>query len=348
MQGKAVLAGFANRNSWTFRLRRRKSWRPRPELNRGTRICRPLRNHSATWPRASRYKGRASAARQHARCPNAARMLAVLRALPQKRALRAASQGQHDRLRRRAPHHGRRSGPHRRRDRSAHHRAHAGGAARAFVPAAAPLAYLDLDVPVSERGRPARAAQADGARQAAAGRRDRRRPTACSMSAAPPAIRPRVLAQLAGEVVALEEDAALARAAAEALAQSAGQSSRSWPAPLAAGWRGARALRRDRAARARREVVPDCAARTTQGSAAGWSASSAAGRWARRRSIAVATAIARPHSRCSTPRRRCCRASQSRRPSFSSRPVPSRYRMRGAQSRPRCGTERHCQLSIAR
>jgi hypothetical protein len=27
-----------------------KYWRPRPELNRGTRFCRPLRNHSATWP----------------------------------------------------------------------------------------------------------------------------------------------------------------------------------------------------------------------------------------------------------------------------------------------------------
>jgi hypothetical protein len=25
-------------------------WRPRPELNRCTRFCRPLRNHSATWP----------------------------------------------------------------------------------------------------------------------------------------------------------------------------------------------------------------------------------------------------------------------------------------------------------
>jgi hypothetical protein len=25
-------------------------WRPRPELNRSTRFCRPLRNHSATWP----------------------------------------------------------------------------------------------------------------------------------------------------------------------------------------------------------------------------------------------------------------------------------------------------------
>lgn len=27
-----------------------KTWRPRPELNRGKRFCRPLRNHSATWP----------------------------------------------------------------------------------------------------------------------------------------------------------------------------------------------------------------------------------------------------------------------------------------------------------
>ena len=25
-------------------------WRPRPESNRGARICSPLRNHSATWP----------------------------------------------------------------------------------------------------------------------------------------------------------------------------------------------------------------------------------------------------------------------------------------------------------
>jgi hypothetical protein len=27
-------------------------WRPRPELNWCTRFCRPLRNHSATWPHA--------------------------------------------------------------------------------------------------------------------------------------------------------------------------------------------------------------------------------------------------------------------------------------------------------
>jgi hypothetical protein len=29
-------------------------WRPRPELNRGKRFCRPLRNHSATWPQDGR------------------------------------------------------------------------------------------------------------------------------------------------------------------------------------------------------------------------------------------------------------------------------------------------------
>src|ERR1700756_4604545 len=32
-----------------------KCWRPRPELNRGKRFCRPLRNHSATWPQRGRY-----------------------------------------------------------------------------------------------------------------------------------------------------------------------------------------------------------------------------------------------------------------------------------------------------
>lgn len=32
-------------------------WRPRPELNRGTRFCRPLRHHSATWPGSAIGKG---------------------------------------------------------------------------------------------------------------------------------------------------------------------------------------------------------------------------------------------------------------------------------------------------
>ena len=33
-----------------------KSWRPRPESNRGARICSPLRHHSATWPSARRRR----------------------------------------------------------------------------------------------------------------------------------------------------------------------------------------------------------------------------------------------------------------------------------------------------
>ena len=32
------------------RIRRKGKWRPRPESNRGARICSPLRNHSATRP----------------------------------------------------------------------------------------------------------------------------------------------------------------------------------------------------------------------------------------------------------------------------------------------------------
>ncbi len=47
-------------------------WRPRPESNRGARICSPLRNHSATRPRCGsapargRYsKGRPAAAMEH-------------------------------------------------------------------------------------------------------------------------------------------------------------------------------------------------------------------------------------------------------------------------------------------
>ena len=38
-------------------------WRPRPELNWCTRFCRPLRNHSATWPHgANFYRGSAGRA----------------------------------------------------------------------------------------------------------------------------------------------------------------------------------------------------------------------------------------------------------------------------------------------
>jgi hypothetical protein len=33
------------------------NWRPRPESNRGARICNPLRHHSATWPSYDIYYG---------------------------------------------------------------------------------------------------------------------------------------------------------------------------------------------------------------------------------------------------------------------------------------------------
>ena len=48
--------------------RRREGWRPRPELNRGTRICSPLRHHSATWPR-HRYIGRVGGRQHDANAP---------------------------------------------------------------------------------------------------------------------------------------------------------------------------------------------------------------------------------------------------------------------------------------
>jgi hypothetical protein len=50
---KAALALKAACRRRTGELRRGncdKLWRPRPELNRGKRFCRPLRHHSATWP----------------------------------------------------------------------------------------------------------------------------------------------------------------------------------------------------------------------------------------------------------------------------------------------------------
>ena len=54
-------------------------WRPRPELNRGTRICSPLRHHSATWPRHG-YIGRVISRQQHTLTR---RLLAFFPALPQ-------------------------------------------------------------------------------------------------------------------------------------------------------------------------------------------------------------------------------------------------------------------------
>ena len=39
--------------------------RPRPELNRGSRFCRPLRHHSATWPSVIWIKRLASSPEEH-------------------------------------------------------------------------------------------------------------------------------------------------------------------------------------------------------------------------------------------------------------------------------------------
>ena len=47
---KPVAGSFpANKNRNLLPIKRIE-WRPRPELNWCTRFCRPLRNHSATWP----------------------------------------------------------------------------------------------------------------------------------------------------------------------------------------------------------------------------------------------------------------------------------------------------------
>src|SRR3954471_18593959 len=53
-------ATFATRAACQPKRKRREGWRPRPELNRGTRICSPLRHHSATWPQESECRDRRS------------------------------------------------------------------------------------------------------------------------------------------------------------------------------------------------------------------------------------------------------------------------------------------------
>jgi protein-L-isoaspartate(D-aspartate) O-methyltransferase len=103
-----------------------------------------------------------------------------------------------------------------------------------FVPAARrAIAYLDLDVPVNVHGRVllkpmvfAKLLQAAGI-----GETDRVLDVGCATgySAA-------VLAKLAGEVVALEEDAALARGAGETLAQAGATNLSVVSGALAAGW----------------------------------------------------------------------------------------------------------------
>ena len=109
-----------------------------------------------------------------------------------------------------------------------------------FVPAARrAVAYLDLDVPVSESGRAllkpmvfAKLLQAAGI-----GETDRVLDVGCATgySAA-------VLAKLAGHVVALEEDAAMAREASATLAQAGAGNIAVASGPLAAGWARGRAL----------------------------------------------------------------------------------------------------------
>ena len=66
-------------------IQRLDNWRPRPELNRGTRFCRPLRNHSATWPLRAPHIGRGKAPQHALRPTGKCAELAFSRYLPQKR-----------------------------------------------------------------------------------------------------------------------------------------------------------------------------------------------------------------------------------------------------------------------
>ena len=103
-----------------------------------------------------------------------------------------------------------------------------------FVPAARrAIAYLDLDVPVNESGRVllkpmvfAKLLQAAGI-----GETERVLDVGCATGYSAG-----VLAKLAGEVVALEEDAALARSAGETLAQIGAKNLSVVSGALAAGW----------------------------------------------------------------------------------------------------------------
>ena len=50
-------------------MRSVKCWRPRPESNRGARICSPLRHHSATWPKSHFVEANTLVARTFSRSP---------------------------------------------------------------------------------------------------------------------------------------------------------------------------------------------------------------------------------------------------------------------------------------
>ena len=104
----------------------------------------------------------------------------------------------------------------------------------AFVPAGRrAVAYLDLDVPVSESGRALLKPMVFAKLLQAAAIRDTDRVLdvgcATGYSAA-------VLGRLAGHVTALEEDAAMARGASETLAQTGAGNIAVASGPLAAGW----------------------------------------------------------------------------------------------------------------
>lgn len=102
------------------------------------------------------------------------------------------------------------------------------------APARQPVAYLDIDVPVGDSGRTllkpatfAKLVQAADIKET-----DRVLDVGCASgySAA-------VLARLAGTVIALEEDIALARAAGETLARTGAANLSVVSGPLAAGWK---------------------------------------------------------------------------------------------------------------
>ena len=61
MRAKRTRGAFAGARSVSFAKadsphRTAREWRPGSELNRRTRLCRPLHNHSATWPVTGRAR----------------------------------------------------------------------------------------------------------------------------------------------------------------------------------------------------------------------------------------------------------------------------------------------------
>ena len=147
-------------------------------MNRRTRFCRPVRNHSATWPgfrRSSCDSGRRGglAIQEAAQGGNAAKpcVLAEPAAIDRASSSRFHGRGFGNGLRAVAPHHGRQSGASGRRDRPPDHRGAARGAARAFRRSVEASRRLSRHrCAGGGRLRP-RAAEADGVRQAVAGRR---------------------------------------------------------------------------------------------------------------------------------------------------------------------------------